>query len=318
MRNTVLAFLIGVLAWVSTASAQDTTLRYRWVKGDEVRYRISQQSSMTISGLPGLGDLAVDLTIAQVMRMAVQDVAADGTATLRETFESVRMEQNSPLGKTVFDSASTEKPADPNSATLGSVMSAMVGESITMVIGPDGTVGKVEGMSAIVDKAVKALPPGPAAAMAGEQLKGIMSDDAIRSMVGQSFGSFPDRPLKTGDTWTNESEQLNPVFGKMSAARTYTLTGVESRNGATLAHLSVRLVMKQTGPPAPGLMGMTVKVDDSESTGEVVFDATKGRLQQASFTGETPVDLSITPPAGEAINIKGVSKNLVTTEIIDK
>jgi len=318
MRNFTLAFLIAVFSGVSPAFCQDTTLRYQWAKGDEVRYRIRQQSSATMSGLPAVGDMTVDMTIAQVVRMAVQDVAADGTATLRETFESIRFEQSSPLGRTVFDSASPEKPADPGSVSMGTLMATMVGESVTIVMGPNGTVAKVEGMSALADKALNALPPGPATAVVGGQLKGLMSDDSIRSLMGQSFAIFPDRPVKTGETWTSHFEQANPLLGIMSATRTLTLTSVESRDGVVLAHLAVRLATKQTGSATSPIAGMSVKVEDSESTGEMVFDATEGRLQQASLKGELPTDLSLTPPGGEPIHVTGVTRNVVTTEVVDK
>jgi len=318
MRNATLAFLIAVFAGVSPASGQDTTLRYQWVKGDEVRYRVSQQTSVTMSGLPGLGDMTLGMTMVQVVRMAVQDVAADGTATLRETFDSIRMEQNSPFGRTVFDSASPEKPADPGSVTLGTVMTTMVGESVTIVVGPNGAVTRVEGMSVLADKAVNALPPGPAAGVIAEQLKGFLSDESIRSMMGQNFVTFVDRPLKPGDTWTSQFEQANPLFGRVSATQTFTLSSVESRNGAVLAHIAVQVAMKQAGAATSPIGGLSIKFDDSQSTGEIVFDATKGRLQQASFTGETPADLLITPPGGEAIRLTGLTRNLMTMDIVEK
>ena len=46
--------------------------------------------------------------MSQVFRTIVEDVAADGTATLSLVIESVRMEIDSPLGKSVFDSSSKD------------------------------------------------------------------------------------------------------------------------------------------------------------------------------------------------------------------
>ena len=48
-----------VLVGASSAHAQDTTLRYRWVKGDQVSYRTSQQKNvrMTSSVLPEKGEI---------------------------------------------------------------------------------------------------------------------------------------------------------------------------------------------------------------------------------------------------------------------
>jgi hypothetical protein len=319
MRHATVAFLLAVCAGVSSAYGQDTTLRYHWVKGDEVRYRFSQQSGSTLSGPQGASESTTNLSLTMVVRMAVQDVAADGAATLRETFESLRVEQVSPLGKAVFDSASGDKPAGQPAATLGSYMSAMVGESVIVEMGPDGGTRKVEGMSAIFDKMLKSLPPGPAADLVAGQLKGFMSDDAIHNMIGQSFDAFPDRPIKTGETWTNESEQTNPLFGKVPATRTSTLSRVESRNGALLAHIAVRLAVKPTGPGTPISPGISATMGNSESAGEIVFDTTRGRLQQTSITVETPMDLTVPQPGGgEPLHLKGVARNVLTMEIVEK
>lgn len=316
MRKTAVLILIALFSAVSSASGQDTTLRYRWSPGDEVRYRIGQQFSTTMSGLPAIGDVVVDLTMAQVVRMTVQDVAADGTATIRQTFESVRLEQNSPFGKTVFDSASAEKSADPGSVSLGMLLSTMVGESVTVAIGSDGAVGKVEGMSALVDKMLTALPSG-STSFVGDQLKAFLSDDAIRSMVGQGFAMFPLRPLRTGESWTSQSDVTNPLFGRASVTRTLTLDRVETLSGVSLAHIVVRFATKQTGAPT-AIFGVNANVGDSESTGEIVFDTTKGRLHHSSMKGETPIDVSLAPPGGEPIHVTGLSRSSLTLEIVDK
>ena len=52
-----------------SALRQDVTLRYRWTKGETIRYRIVQQSTTTISGLPGgMGDMAIDQSTSQTLR----------------------------------------------------------------------------------------------------------------------------------------------------------------------------------------------------------------------------------------------------------
>ena len=45
----VTAALIAGLTGI--ASAQSVTLRYKWTKGEEVRYRVTQQTTATVSGL---------------------------------------------------------------------------------------------------------------------------------------------------------------------------------------------------------------------------------------------------------------------------
>jgi hypothetical protein len=99
--------------------------------------------------------------MSQVFRTVVEDVAADGTATLRQVIESARMEFNSPLGKRVFDSASKDSaptPADPLSTTMSAAYSAMIGQPLTMVVSPRGTVQKIDGMARLMERVLNAQP----------------------------------------------------------------------------------------------------------------------------------------------------------------
>jgi hypothetical protein len=318
MYIATLAFLVAVFAGVSTASGQDATLRYRWTKGDEVRYRISQQSNTTLSGLPGLNDMSIDQNISQVVRMTVEDITADGNATIRETFESMRLEQSAPTGKVVFDSTTPHESTDTSEAAVAAMMSALVGESITMVIAPSGSVSRIEGMTRILDKAMKSLSLTPGAAVVMNQLKGLVGDDAIRGMFDQSFGIFPDRPLRVGDSWTSQFEPTNPVLGKLTASRTYTLKSIEPRNGASIAHISVTVAMKQGDAPAPGPLGASVRIADTETTGEIVFDATRGRVERTSLRSETPMTLALTLPDTSTANPKALTRTSLTMEIVEK
>jgi hypothetical protein len=316
-RVGTLTCVVAILAWVSSAYGQDATLRYRWVNGDEIRYRLSQQSNTTITGLPGVGEMTTDQSSIQVFHLTVEDVAADGSATLRQTFESVRMEMTSPAGKAVFDSTAADKPTDPVAAAMGMTMSAMIGESITIVLLPTGAVTRVEGMSRIVDKIMNALPPNPAITQTISQLKGMIGDDAMRGMFEQSFVKFPDRAVQAGETWSGQFKMSNPLFGALNSTLTSTLKGVESSNGASIAHITATVAMTQDAEAKPSaLPGMSAKFADSKAEGEILFDITKGRLQKSSFKSEMPVTMSLPGPGGN-LNSQMLVRNTITMEIVE-
>jgi hypothetical protein len=313
------ARLIAILVGVSTAYAQDTTLRYRWVKGDDVRYRLTQQGNTTITGLPGIGEATMEQSSVQVFRLTVEDVAADGSATLRQTFESVRMEMSSPAGKTVFDSAEADKPTDPIAAMMGTTMSAMIGESITIVLMPTGAVTKVEGMSRILDKVMDTVPRNPVAVQIFSQLRGIMSDDAMRGVFEQSFLNFPDHAFKANETWTGQFKMSNPMFGALTTTRTSTLKGIESSNGTSIARIGVTIAIRQDAEASPsGPSWMTATLGDGNGDGEILFDISKGRVQKTSFKTEMPVTMSLPGPAGSQINAQSLVRSTVTMEVVEK
>jgi hypothetical protein len=315
LRFAVIVCLAAVIAQAPLAQAQDTLLRYRWSKGDQVRYRITQKSSVAMRGLPGLGDMTIDQDIVQVVRMIVDDVTPDGTATVRQIFESVRVEQNSIAGKVVFDSAAPVKTADPAADGLAAVMGGMIGESVTIVMLPTGAVTKVDGMSRIFDKVMKLLPADPIASLVFAQLKDSMGDEAMRSNLGQTFGLFPPRAVKMGESWTDQYQAETPILGTMTTVRTSTLKSLDTTSGASIARIGVALTIKQAGGAAtPGLLGMTVKSPESSSDGEVLFDVTKGRLQKTSSTMDMPMTMSM-PGLAEEMNAR--VRTASTTEVIE-
>src|SRR5262245_17902537 len=103
-RRQLLAVLALLASTVSalTAVRQEVTLAYRWAKGETVLYRVTQQVTTTMSGVPGAGDLSFEQTMNQVLRSVPESIAADGTATLRQTVDSVRVEMRTPMGQMGF------------------------------------------------------------------------------------------------------------------------------------------------------------------------------------------------------------------------
>src|SRR5579884_1578918 len=131
--------LIGI--WVSPLIAQDVTLRYRWKKGEETVYRLTQEAAGTLSGPI---QMSTGQKITQTMRQVVEDVAADGSATIRQTVEAVQFESTAPV-KIDYDSTTGQAPTG-----AARTFAALVGQPITVVISPDGSIQKMDGAKAIV------------------------------------------------------------------------------------------------------------------------------------------------------------------------
>ncbi len=221
-----------------SALRQDVTLRYRWTKGETIRYRIVQQSTTTLSGLPGgMGDMAIDQSTSQTLRGVVEDVAPDGTTMLRQVIESVKMEMNSPMFSMAYDSANPGAGDNPMSAMLKDIFSAMVGESFTLLLAPTGEVQKVEGFAKLAEKMFKNIPEDPAAAGILDGLKANLSDDSMRNTFMQTFAQFPNRPLKSGDTWNSQFATNNPMLGTLTTSVTSTLKAMEGDGSNRVAKI---------------------------------------------------------------------------------
>src|SRR6185295_15502546 len=149
------------MAGVSLASAQAVTLRYRYAKGDVAVYQVTSQVETTLGGLP-MGEIKLGQTLVQSIEARVEDVASDGTTTMRQTFKSEKMEMTTPVGPVSYDSAASKPAAsDPITGLVAATLGALVGESVTVVMSATGSVLKVEGMAKIIDKISANLPSDP-------------------------------------------------------------------------------------------------------------------------------------------------------------
>lgn len=317
------AVALGLVGAATTSFAQEVTLRYRWTKGEETRTRITHQASTTISAtaIPGgPGNGSVESSMSQVFRTIVEDVAADGTATLRQVIESVRMELDSPLGRTVFDSASkdSDPTATPLSQTMSAAYSAMIGQPLTMVVSPRGAVQKIEGMARLMERVLNAQPQDRIAPEVLDGFRNTFSDDTTRDMLGWGTAPFPDRPLHPGDTWEDHLSAIVPMLGATTTFRTWTLEGVETRGGVSLARLSAKLAIRaDPAAPQPALGPIAIQTSESTGESELFFDIARGRVQRVTTALTQPMTMSSPAPNGGNMSLQMLIKSTLTLELVE-
>lgn len=310
----IAVMIVAALVSSATLAAQDVALRYRWTKGEEVRYRTTTQTDMQMSGLPGMGDMNVTMTMVQVNKFVVDDVAADGSATLRNTYESIKMSMNVPMmGDVTYDSANPSASAgNPMSDALAKTVGAMSGETITMVVAANGKVGKIDGLAKVIEKA-KAGAAASGASMGLGNMDAMMTEEGQRSSIEQMFSPLPEKPIKVGETWKNEYKIPGAAGATQNVSVNYTLKGQEN----ALARVVSTGSTKSSG--APAAMGpMTVTIGDGTSQGETLFDVKAGRMRKATGTMSVPMSMRMSAPDGTDIAIQAAQKVMTTMELIEK
>jgi hypothetical protein len=130
---------------------------------------------------------------------AVESVEPDGTAWVKTTYDWVMMKHDTPMGKTEYDSANP--PEEIPLMAKGSA--TLVGNSISMLLEPKGTVLEVKGLDALFQKMLEEIdiPQGPAFEGVEKQLKDQFGDDALKEMMRNMMTHFPDEPVQVGDSW---------------------------------------------------------------------------------------------------------------------
>jgi hypothetical protein len=313
------ALLLVLAAFAAPAYAQDVTLRYRWTKGESVTYRMTIRTNSAIGGMPGAGDMTLEQTITQVLRVTTEDVAADGVTTLRQTFESVRMEMNGPMGRMVYDSSAPDRAPNPMAEMMGKVMGALVGESIIVVMTPEGEVRKLEGASRILEKVMKGRLADPESAAVAQGLKAMLSDDALKNAMAQSFSRLPAGPVKPGDTWTGQLAMGAEIIGRVAGTSTFTLKAIEGPADAPVARIAVGLTLKQEVlPPPSGPASMVMKLADSKGEGEILFLVARGRIQRSTMRTDMPSTITMTGPDGSPVAMQNRTTTTMTMELVEK
>ena len=293
----VSALALAFSAAAGNGDAQDVSLRYHWTAGDEWRTRTTQQTSTTISsGQPGAGG-SLEHTMTQVFRTVVEEVAADGSATLRQVIESVRVEMRLPTGTIQFDSdtAGPDAGGSPMVQAMSAAYRALIGQPVRMVVSPAGAILKVEGFSQLLERVLNAQPGNRVTPELLEGFRNMFRDDATRDMLAWGVAPFPDRPLHAGDTWQDSGTATVPIVGTSTTRREWTLRDVARTDGRSTAHVAAVFTMEpdpSAPQPALGAMPMPFHLGASSGDSDVLFDLSRGRVQRAITTIVMPVTMS--------------------------
>jgi hypothetical protein len=199
------------------------------------------------------------------------------------------------------------------------LLDAMVGESVTIEMAPDGTVRRVDGASRIADKVAKVMAADPATGGAGQSLRSQLSDDALKNTIEQTFPKVSAPPVKVGDSWTGQLAMGNPGIGRITGRSTFTLTGVEGTPDAPLARISIGLTLRQDiVPPPSGPAGMVMTLGNAKGAGEILFDVSKGQVQRSTMKTDLPSTVVMTGPDGSPATVDNKTTITMTMELLDK
>ena len=280
IRRSSLFAIWTILAMSTPApvSAQEIMLKLGFQEGSQIVMQMTNRMEMSMPG--GFSSQVMDQTVR--MRQTVQSVDLSGDATLMVTTEHMRMEGIGPAGNQLYDSDTGDIPTDPS--ILGAA--AMVGQSYSMVVGPDGTVKSVQGIEELVE-AMRASSPPEAAPMLDE----MFNADILIEIAQQGMQILPTDPVSPGDSWQTSSTMPNPLLGEVTNNLTFVLDQVEERDGKTVALLSSTGEIVADAPD--GLAGLPMEMDvDAEMTGSLIFELDRGLVLSSITTNKMTMTMS--------------------------
>ena len=290
----VVACAAVVLACGSAARA-DTTLRWKFNKGEKTNYELKMDTTQEMQ----LGGAPVQIKATQTMDMTweVVDVGADGTATMNQTIDRIRMEMTLPVpGQAPLKFDSKDENSAPGSEEMAKTFRAMVGQPFVLNVTPLGKVTDFKAPPGMLEQ-LKNSPMKEASAM--------FSEEGLKQLLGQIMMQLPAEAVSVGKTWDNTAEIKNPQNGNMVTTTHYSFAGPEERNGKKLDKIDVTVDVKIEGAGEAS----QIKVKDNKGVGAVYWDNTAGRPVESTIDSKMTMEMSI---------LGNPTEQLVTTKVVMK
>ena len=299
-------------------AAQAVQLRYQWKQGDVLTYQTEVRTTSSASGGPR-GTETFEQTLTQTFQLTVAAVnPADGSATLRQSIEAVAVEMDTPAGKVAYDSRKKlPEDADPRLLGMAKTLGGMVGEAISVTMASTGAVRRIDGTARIVQKLIENLPRDPMAGGLAQNIKAMLSDDALRSSLEQSFSRLPEQAVTVGETWSAEQTVSAGASGRVLGKTTFTLKSIDGTGDAAMARIAVSLALQQEEVPGPGASTMVKLGAGSKGTGEVVFNIGRGRIETNSMLTDMPSTVTMRGPDGAAMTLQNNTKTTMTMRRVE-
>ncbi len=265
MNKTLLLVAAGLItasAFQSCKSGGDAIdLKMNLQSGAKYGYVMDMKMTMEQSAM---GQSAkTDQTMT--MESTYDVVAGEGTGRkLTISYDRIAMSMRSPMGNMEYDSKDGGKKD-----TMLNIFGMMLNKPFSMYVSEKGDISKIEGLDNIIQSI--GTTGTPQDEVMRKQIAGVFNDTAVRSMMQQSLNIYPDKAVKTGDTWI-KSMNLNMGPFSLKLDNTYKLTSV---NGGT-AHIDIASKIS-SNEGTKQMAGQEMKINlEGDSQGKMDVDIASG------------------------------------------
>jgi hypothetical protein len=261
-RIPVLVVAFAVLSpGLCRADDAKADLRLRFEQGKTYALVLSVQQSIRQLVDGQEQHIAQTVKIGQTFK--VEDIDADGVATIKVTFGPLAMRTQ--MGELGIEYDSDNPPDEILPAARP--LAAMVGRSFTLRLKPDGTLVELKGVDAMLEAALGTIALTDAQK---ERLRASLEqqfgDEALKELMTSTFKYLPDEPVGVGDTWTSAAatERGYPaVFETV-----YKL--LARKDGVATIEAKTKITSNPEGPPQK--MGAATVRYKLEGTQEGTFE----------------------------------------------
>ncbi|MAD79565.1 MAG: hypothetical protein CMJ50_01810 [Planctomycetaceae bacterium] len=292
-RLAVLVFVL-LAGWLVPDLPAQEALRWKFSAGQTLRVSFRQTASTETAGAGARTTIAIVMGMEMTWR--VEDVVADGTATMTQSFDRLTMSMKTgDIASVDYDSAA--EPITTPAKEIAAAVGPLIGPKFHLTMNSRGE---------ILDVKLPAAAQEAVAANTREGLKSFFSAEGISRVLRQSVVVFPEQPLVAGAEWKSTSDVASPL-GTLKQISVYTYVGGSDRDGRMLEQIKVDSTL-QIDPDAARAK-TTIK--SQSQTGELWFDRDLGRLVDSQILQKLT---TVRPYRDTKIEVRSTSKLTMSIE----
>ncbi len=280
--------LSATLALLIVSSAQADNLRWKFKTDEPLSYVLERKldGKINLSG----AEIAFTLEMIFDTTWKATAVADDGDADVALTVDRIQITMNSPLfGKMAYDSTAEKEPEGQVWQQMKPTMTAMLGQEFTVKVSPLGAIEDIQ------------LPKKLADALAQQEIGenrrqgfGIggnsFNEKGIKELITKAMLPLPEE-IGEDTNWMQTFENDIPQMGKQITETTFTVAGVEKKDGKELTKISAvtELLFEPSENPRADL-----EIIEQDASATIYFDGGAGHLVKSE--GKQDVSMEITGP----------------------
>ena len=208
-------------------SGDAITLKFNLPTGSAYDYNVDMNMGMTsdANGQP--------VNMNNKMAMGYRFSATGDSAGWKKLTASINRIAMHITGNGVNLDYDSDKPSDTSdivSGMMGEVLGAIKGGQFGFTMNEKGEVGSVTGIQDMMQRALSSVHAPGAEAMASG-MGNTFNEESFKQNIQQSFGMYPDKPVKPGDTWTRTMNMNNQGM-VMKIDNNYTLQSVSDNTAS--------------------------------------------------------------------------------------
>lgn len=278
-----LALAATLFSLVGQTMAQSEPMNWTFAVGD--RFEVSLSQSSTASNKLESRKTSIKNTTKLKMSWEVKSVA-DRIATIEQAILRISLDVNNPAIPSqaiALDTSASEEEAkeySKSSKALLKQIKPLIGLKFNVAMASTGEIQEVT------------LPPESAEVINQlpdtVRIRRLFSPEGLNQVLGASAVVFPEKPMETGTSWTEEKSAATPL-GEFTRKRAYTVVGKKTLDGQELTEIRMEPTLVSVEAAKEGgsvESSLDAKLISFSGSGTLLVDAKDGYLKSSSFENE--------------------------------